>query len=587
MTTQPFENTGPAIGYVRFSTVKQEHGDSRERQTLAARDFAERHGLVITEWVEDLGVSAYKGDHLNSGALGKLTQRIIAGEIEQGTTIIVEQLDRLSRQGHRKALRWLEDVCERGLRIGVVVGDKFYDEQSLRENMLDTIEILMKAKLANDESLHKGRRVGEAWKRKIEATQQGAVLTKGCPGWLVPTAQGKGVAGTSFNIIEERAAAIRAIFHMSAEGTGIGTIAKQLTTQGHMAWGRSGNGWTPTHIRRLLEGAAPEGDFIPYEANPKKPNGERVVGYYPRIVDADLVARGRAGLKGRKQTGGRHRNLYSNLFQGLVVCRECRGKMTMGAPAVRKDRTRLGPGYFRCINASLGRNCTNTAFFRYSEFEAQALEQMLDLALDDHFFQRPADAATAGAAVANTKKQISDLEERQSNLMLLAERAKDPAALLARYDALAAELDAARTALQGVENALVAARGATSAGEHLSRVASVYDSLQSEDDETRLAARQKVSEAMRGVVEFVICDRAEVFRGQEPQKTITLVMMGGAQAFKFNNKGDLLAEVGVLKDIRVGIGRDAMIEGVMSASTERTVGALSAVAERARKRQQP
>lgn len=583
--TQTLENTGPAIAYVRFSTPKQEHGDSRDRQTRDLTAFAERNGLTIVEWVEDLGRSAYKGDHLRGGNLGILTQRIMAGEIAAGTTLIVEQLDRLSREGHRKAQRWMEDVCEKGLRIGVAQGNKFYDDESLQGNMLDAIEILMKGKLAHDESLSKSKRVGDAWAEKLKATSDGVVLTRGCPGWLVPTEKGMGKDGTSFNVIEDRADAIRTIYRMSADGTGIGTITKQLTSLGIRAWGRSGNGWTPTHLRRLIEGSAPEGDFIPYEANRKKPNGERVVGYYPRIVDADLVDRARAGLKNRKQTGGRHRNLYSNLFQGLVMCRECNGKMTMGAPAVRTDRTRLGPGYFRCMNASLGRNCTNTAFFRYSEFESQALEHMLDLALDDRFFQRPAEANLANADVANAKKAIADLTERQNNLMTMIERGpKDPTALLNRYDELGAEILLAQKALQSADNALVLARGATSAGEHLARVVSVYDALQSDDDLTRVTARQKVSEALRGVVEMVVCDRADVFNNQPPQKTITLVMLGGAHAFKFNNKGDLLAEAGVLKDIRTGIGRDAMIEGVLSTASTRTAQSLPALAQRVKKR---
>jgi DNA invertase Pin-like site-specific DNA recombinase len=556
-----------AIVYIRFSTSKQEHGDSRERQTLAAQEFCARHGLEILEYAEDLGVSAYKGDHLHSGALGKLSQRIMAGDIPQGTTIVVEQLDRLSRQGHRKALRWLEDVCERGLRVGVVVGDKFYDEQSLRDNMLDTIEILMKAKLAHDESLHKGRRVGEAWTRKIQAAQDGVVLTRGCPGWLEPTDHLAGDQGTSFIVNEERAKVIRRIFEECAQGTGIQTIARKLTSEGLESWGRSGNGWTPTHLRRIIQGPSAEGDFIPYENNRTKANGERVVGYYPRVVDADLVARARAGLEARKGTGGRHRNLFSNLFQGLFVCKTCRGKMTLARGGMTKDRTRAGPGYIRCVNHSLGREgCSNKAMFRYADFESTALEAMLDLALTDRFFQKPGDAAAANLAVANAAKRTSDIEASRSKLIQAVERVEDPTALLARYDELGRELADAETALRNAEKALVQARGATSSGEHLARVVSVYDAMQSDDDEERQAARQKVQEAIRGVVDMVICDPEDRYRAPEGEKSLTLVMMGGLLAYKMDNRGSILA-VSDTPLVQALQGDAQMLDGALSGAT--------------------
>lgn len=65
-----------ACVYIRFSTPKQGRGDSRDRQLRDARAYCERQGWNIVEVVEDPGRSAYKGDHLNSGSLGKIVKNL-------------------------------------------------------------------------------------------------------------------------------------------------------------------------------------------------------------------------------------------------------------------------------------------------------------------------------------------------------------------------------------------------------------------------------------------------------------------------------------------------------------------------------
>ncbi len=112
--------------YCRFSTPKQEGGDTLERQIRDCSAFCGRKGWDVTEVIIDKGRSAWKGDHLK-GHLGAFADRVRAGEIPQGSVLVVEKLDRLSRQGHRVALRWIEDLCDVGLRVATVDGGKLYD----------------------------------------------------------------------------------------------------------------------------------------------------------------------------------------------------------------------------------------------------------------------------------------------------------------------------------------------------------------------------------------------------------------------------------------------------------------------------
>lgn len=63
-----------AYSYIRMSTNVQLKGDSLRRQLAASNAYADEHGLVIDDTfkLEDIGVSAFKGDNISSGALGRV-----------------------------------------------------------------------------------------------------------------------------------------------------------------------------------------------------------------------------------------------------------------------------------------------------------------------------------------------------------------------------------------------------------------------------------------------------------------------------------------------------------------------------------
>jgi DNA invertase Pin-like site-specific DNA recombinase len=541
-----------ALGYLRFSTKKQERGDSAERQLNAIRAHAASKGwdLAESDVIKDLGRSAWKGDHLNSGKLRLLSERIMSGEIEPGTIIIVEALDRLSRQGPQKARRWLEDVTERGIRIATVKGDKLFDATGLATNLVDVIEIFIAAKLAQEESDLKSMRVAGSWAKKLgPKARAGEVITSGCPGWLRPAGPDEeGEDGTPFIRIPERAALIRSIFIWAAAGDGLQRIVARLNSESGVAkWSRYGNGYSMTQVARWLRSSAPEGDLVPYEANNAKPNGERVVGYYPRIVEPDLVAQARAGLLSRRRTGGRkYQGTYQSLFVGLYRCAECGGRMNQERPT--------GPGYLHCADRKLGRGCTNRRFMKFKPFERAAIPEILHLSLDDRFFRSSGGATSKAAAnAAEAAKAVDDLEERLANLTALMSRVKDPEPLITRYDNLTTELAQSKAAAAEAEKALRLARGQVSAEEHRQRVLTVAHAIEADHHEIRLEARQKVSEALKAVVQGVSFDPVD--------QTATLIMVGGLVSLKFNGDGKLIDRVDMLHDADDPAIRSAILSG--------------------------
>src|SRR4051794_34503177 len=115
-------STAPiAFSYVRFSTPEQIKGDSLRRQTAGAEEYCARHGLTLDTSLSlrDLGVSAFKGTHRTSDkhALTQFLKLAQQGRIPAGSFLIVENLDRLSREEERTALRLWMDILDQKIHI--------------------------------------------------------------------------------------------------------------------------------------------------------------------------------------------------------------------------------------------------------------------------------------------------------------------------------------------------------------------------------------------------------------------------------------------------------------------------------------
>ena len=211
-----------AYSYLRFSTPEQMRGDSYRRQAQLARDYATRHNLDLDDKLtfEDLGVSAYRQRNVAVGRLGAFLKAVEVGMVPQGSYLLVESLDRISRQTARKALRVLEDLVESGVTLVTLSDGRQYTTEALDNDptaLLLSILIFMRA---NEESATKARRVRAAWvgKRQKAADRP---LTSICPAWMRRE-------GDTFELIPERAAVVRQIYDMYLSGVGQYNITKKL-----------------------------------------------------------------------------------------------------------------------------------------------------------------------------------------------------------------------------------------------------------------------------------------------------------------------------------------------------------------------
>lgn len=551
-----------AYCYHRFSSPRQEKGLSLERQAELTAKRCQALNLTIVETLEDKGKSAWTGDHLRVGKLGQFKTRVDAGLIEPGSYLVVENLDRLSRQDVKFARRWLEDVTDRGIIIAVCTPEIILDSEALSgSNIVAMIQYLMEANRSTAESNRKSEMMEKTVKVFMSKARQGISYTARSPGWL-HTEKDKPAT-----VIEERAEIVRQIYRWSADGLGIHAIAKKLNDTVE-PWGKSykhGQKWKPGYIRDVLASPAVEGEYHVKAGPENKPTGEVIHGLYPRIVDAELVERARSAILKRRGTGGRGRTTAANLFAGRIMCGHCGDAMVR---TVQRQKFE----YLKCARFNSGgapkaddppevraRKCVNTTQYRYDKFEKAALAQILHLALDDSFFIRSDDISPLAGRVADLKKEVERLTQQQTRLLTFVMENDDAEEAKAMLGELRPKLDAAKNALQTTTDELDAAKGQASPEEHLRRVLEVKDVIYSSDPEEREQARRKVRDAIQSVVSVVECKRydpdpnAKPYRAT-PIKEITMALAGGYLAYRFDGEGQLLGKISLqgLPDLMKG-----------------------------------
>ena len=106
------------------------------------------------------------------GALGRFIEAVDNGTVPKGSVLLVENLDRLSRDKIRPALNRLGDLLDKGVSIVTLQDDKRYDATSL-DNFSDLMLSLLVMSRAHEESQTKSRRGKAAWEQKRKRAAEG------------------------------------------------------------------------------------------------------------------------------------------------------------------------------------------------------------------------------------------------------------------------------------------------------------------------------------------------------------------------------------------------------------------------------
>lgn len=337
-----FTHAPRVYSYTRFSTPEQAQGDSLRRQTEGARKWTERkneersavglppvaldHKLNLF----DLGVSAYRGANVEGdSALGGFLFACRKGIIPEGSYLLVESLDRISRMTPRRVQRVLDDIVDAGVTIVSLNDGQEYDRLRLDNDPMALLISLMVSWRAHEESKVKAQRLAAAWLEKRRQVRAGEIdkLTAKGPSWLQWTPNGWAER-------QPHADTVRRVYQMTLQGLGEHRIAQTLNAEGVPVMGK-GAMWHRSTISKLLRSHSTIGALVPgrmdFTGGRKvRQLEEAIPGIFPAVVsEADWLAV--RALKDGKAPAVRGRGAaapLSNLFAGLARCRECGAAMT-------------------------------------------------------------------------------------------------------------------------------------------------------------------------------------------------------------------------------------------------------------------
>lgn len=305
-----------AYSYIRFSTPEQAQGDSFRRQTELSEDYAKDHKLIFDRSLNlrDEGLSAFRGDNRKKGALAVFLRAVETGLVKRGSFLLIESLDRLSRDTLSVQMTLFMELVNAGLNVVTLTDNQVYNQQTIDTDLSRLMMSLVIMMRSHEESLMKSRRLVAAWKQKRRdiGTEK---LTSICPHWLVLDQDRK-----NFTVVKDRAQLVRRIYQMSIDGIGQASIAKMLNREKVPTWGKN-KGWHLAYIHSLLRNRAVLGEF---QTRRREVRGKRkyvsvddvIKDYFPTIIDEVLWQK----VQARKQTStpGRFGQSRGNLFSRLA-----------------------------------------------------------------------------------------------------------------------------------------------------------------------------------------------------------------------------------------------------------------------------
>lgn len=389
------QTTRQAIIWGRFSSSKQEDGDSRERQDRLNRACAERLGVKVIGEHFDEGVS------VKDGATEKF-KKLIA-DLPAGVGIVCENLDRISRGKPWRAKAMLLDIIEDGHFIITSQDGREYNEQTIEE--IDTLLLGdLSTNLARIENNKRTKRVKEAKANAVELVRQGKPSPLGS--WLPPHIK-YNFDTKRYDIRQDRLDVVKRIFKEYISGKGCVSIAKGLN-QDKIPTFRFNRGWSQVTIWTMLRYEGFIG-VLNYR-------NERIPNAFPPAIKEELFYKVQEMCKQNKAKHGNYSaENVRNLFRGVCHCAKCGVSMRV-----------LNDDYIQCRGATLGK-CKVSNLVKFSEMEFAFAQWFIDYAKDALLGQDDQQEAIKALlskhdAIEARMKVTADLLDKGYGVNVVAER---------------------------------------------------------------------------------------------------------------------------------------------------------------------
>ena len=487
------EKMTKAYSYVRFSSAAQAMGDSRRRQAELSAQYAAKHDLVLDQslTLNDEGLSGFTGENRTKGALAVFLKAVETGIVCPGSYLLVESLDRLSRDTLTQQMTLFMGLINAGITVVTLADGQVYSRATIDSDFTKLMMSLVVMMRAHEESVMKSRRLKAVWAEKRKnATRE--KLTGQCPAWLTlnPDRQ-------SFSFIDDRVIIVKRIFQMSLDGIGQHSIARTLNAEGIPGWGRRETGWHVSYIRYILHSRVVLGEFQPYrrergEHRRSIPEGAPVENYYPAIID---LATWRTIQDRRKtSTPGRVNSRTVNLFAGLAFDgqHDCPMRFMSRSPRRDKDGKRSGAWHYLVSDYGRKQKTETASSWRYEWFESWFLDYVCRLDWSTVAAEKASSNELAlRTKVAQKRSELETIDQSLSRLVKLASSTDQvPTTLLIEMTSLEVRKHTAEKDLLKAERenqtAEVRRNGLTESADKITKLAS------SGNSDVRLRLREEI-----------------------------------------------------------------------------------------------
>lgn len=512
---------------MRWSSDRQSAGDSLRRQIELSEAYAAEHGLDLDTSLRDEGVSAYQGLNRLHGQMATFLHKVeVTGEIKPGSFLLVESLDRISREEVIDAQALFLRIVTAGITIVTLAKHNYrlYSRETLRENHYDLIVSLLEMVRAHEESKRKGTLVAAAMEAKRrEAAETGKTFTKNLPAWISFDEHGK-------RVLNDRAKVVREIFELLAQGIGRHKVVNLLNERREKVLGSFGqNGWHASHIHHLLHQKTVIGVFQPHkivrvDGKRKRIPQDAIEGYYPAAIDEDLYWRAHAAVSKNRMGVGRKGKRFNNLLAaGLTRCYAC------GAHMNYQDKGAKSVPNYVC-SAAVRKLCSNTTKYRVSRFEDAILTKVAEIEVEEI---KPVENRTLDIDLAARVRRRDELRVEINNLYgHLASNLKGIAEQIATREA---QVEALEGQIEGLRREIASRAVAPSVADRLNFVTSVRQTMREGTDEEVYLKRAQLAAALREVVTQVEFD---------PQGHADMILLNGLKNYRIMPNGEVIeAEV--------------------------------------------
>lgn len=447
----PVNRNPVAIDYSRWSKPEQSQGDSARRQAGLADAWSARTGIPIDLRLNDDGVSGRNKKRradADKYDLALFLELVNKGTVRRGDYLLLENLDRLSREEEVPATHLLTSILVAGVRIVQLAPCEM--ELTDKSDMFTIFRAVMELSRGHGESERKHQMVSGSYANNRQAAARGEETYQGqLPAWIRREGSGKGARHRKLVLIAERAATVRRIFLFAAEGLGyrlivrklvsegvrpfVGRIARtdafdgqqQKTRTGQPRWIRggadeSGGQWTRGYVLKILRGRAAMGEL-------RTRTGELLP--IPAAVTEDEWLAAQAGRTERDKHRGRSReNGQVGLFSKMLTDAQT------GEPFFSVIRYGAGRQWRVIANAAGHTSNGSVNSFPEPAFEGGILRCILEIRPKD------LDGTGGGSAVSIIDGRLAEVRSQLAGLAAeLAACAKPPRGAIQVMTTLEAE----------------------------------------------------------------------------------------------------------------------------------------------------